>query len=102
MFIQTPHRSSQNWTDGTHKRLAGLDTIKFYYTEEGPYSYYSNSRFNQEKVKITFRKRKMLPWNYLIEPIININRLTKEFYEESFLCRLFPALNIEFHLMVDK
>lgn len=98
IYIRTPHRSSQNWTDGTHKRLAGLDSIKFYHTTDGPYSYYSDAEFVQDEVKITFRKRKMLPWNYLVEPLININRLTKEFYEESFLSRLFPALNIEFRL----
>lgn len=102
VFIRTPHRSSQNWTDGTHKRLAGLDSINFYFTEGGPYSYYSNAVFSQENAKIAFRKRKMLPWNYLVEPLVNISRFTKYFYEETFLSRLFPACNIEFQLKAKK
>ena len=33
--VRSPHRSSQNWTDPTHKRLIGLDTFDYYFTVDG-------------------------------------------------------------------
>ena len=35
-------------------------------------------------------------WNYILEPLININTKTQIFYESSFISRLFPAWKIRF------
>lgn len=100
VVIRTPHRSSQKWGDPTHKRLAGFQTIEFYFTEESDFSFYSSANFEVEKNRILLPKRKMFLWNYLVEPIINLNKFTKIFYEQSFLSRIFPAENILFHLRI--
>lgn len=102
VYIRSPHRSSQSWTDPTHERLVGIDTIKEYFTNKGDYNFYSDIRFRQEDVRITFLKSIFHPWNYLIEPIINLNSAIQGYYESSFLCRIFPAKNVEFNLEVKK
>jgi len=95
-WIQAPHRSSQNWTDPTHKRLTGHKTIEYYFSKDGKYSYYSNSCFEVVKSRIVFPKRKVFLWNYVVEPLVNLNDFTKTIYEESFLSKIFPAKNMSF------
>lgn len=100
--IKTSHQSSQNWTDPTHKRLAGLKTIENYFTESGQFSFYSDANFTVESVEILFEKRKVFFFNYLVEPVVNTSYFTKYVYERSFLSRLFPARDIRFKLRVVK
>jgi len=95
-WIQAPHRSSQNWTDPTHKRLTGYRTIGYYFTEAGKYSYYSDAEFEVVQNKIVLPKRKVFLWNYLVEPLVNFNEFTKMVYEQSFLSKIFPADNMHF------
>ncbi len=56
--------------------------------------------FNVEKVFIEFDKGFQL-WNYILEPLININHWTRRFYESTFL-RMFPAKDIHYWLEVVK
>lgn len=97
-YIRAPHRASQNWTDPTHKRLLGFQTIDFYFTSDGHFSYYSSAEFKVLRKEITFNKRKILFYNYLIELIVNFNDFTRMLYEQSFLSRLFPSKNMVFRL----
>ncbi|MFB6216872.1 MAG: methyltransferase domain-containing protein [Candidatus Nanohaloarchaea archaeon] len=109
VIIQTPHLSSNSWTDPTHQRLAGFRTMREYfvaYREDDPEEYgrlgfYSDCDFDIIQEKIVFSRRKLFPWNYIIQPLVNsMGYRGKLFYEESFLSRIFPALNMEFVLKV--
>lgn len=100
LYIRSPHISSQNWTDPTHKRLVGYESMKLYFTDDGKYSYYSDCTFEVITARIIFGRT--LPYNMLIEPLVNINNLTKSLYENTFLSRLFPASNVEFVLKAVK
>ncbi len=102
VWIKAPHLSSNNWTDPTHKRLAGFETVKKHFTEEGDFSYYSTANFREEEVRIIFEKNIIFPWNYIVEPLVNLNWITKNFFEKSFLSRVFPAQDVEFYLEVEK
>ena len=44
--VRAPHRSSQNWTDPTHERLVGVDTMDNYFTTDGTYGFYSEADFD--------------------------------------------------------
>jgi hypothetical protein len=98
IVIKAPHLSSQNWTDPTHKRLAGIDTISNYFTQNGRLNFYSDARFEIESIQLRFFKRKFLFYNYLIQPLVNSSRFTQMLFEKTFLSRFFPAHNIRFHL----
>lgn len=98
VLIQAPHRSSQNWTDPTHKRLTGSKTMKYYFTEDGRFSYYSDAEFEILRNRIVFPKRKVFFWNYVVEPLVNLNFFTRMIYEKSFLSKIFPAENMVFEL----
>ncbi len=102
VVMKCPHRSSQNWTDPTHQRLVGIQTIDKYFTDEGMYAYYTDANFQVENAKILFVKSPFMFWNYLIEPVVNITRATQLFYEYTFLSRWFPAQDIYFKLKVKK
>lgn len=95
-YIRGPHLASNNWTDPTHKRLLGHQTIDFYFTENGLYSYYSDAEFSVRNKKITFEKRKLMFYNYVVESLVNLNDFTRSIYENTFVSSLFPSKNIEF------
>lgn len=96
-----PHISSQNWHDPTHKRLLGSRTFDNF-SENPDFDFYSDARFRIKQKHITFQKRKILFYNYLIEKLVNFNGFTTWYYENSFLSRIFPAQNIRFVLEVEK
>lgn len=96
--IRSPHLSSQNWTDPTHKRLVGVKTFYLYFTADGEYNYYSEAEFKVVNVEVGFAKRKYLFWNYIVEPLVNYSGFTQNLWEESFLSRIFAAENIQVKL----
>jgi SAM-dependent methyltransferase len=99
IVIQAPHRSSQNWTDPTHKRLCGINTMKNYFCDSGQYSFYSDCQLTESKTRITFHKgRKLMIINPLVEYLVNYNGLTQWAYEKTFVSRLLPAKNVVFEL----
>ena len=95
--ITVPHfTSADSYADPTHKNCFSSKTFLFFLGDHSR-SYYFDFSFREVKVKITFLKKLYLPWNYLLEPLININDQTRLIYEYSPL-RLFPAFNIEVEL----
>lgn len=100
--MRSPHRSSQNWTDPTHKRLVGFNTVAQYCTPSGKYSYYADASFEMEQTSVEFTTRPAYPWNYVIEPIVNTSWRTQAWFENSFLARLFPAHDVEFIFRISK
>lgn len=96
VYISSPHFSSLNWTDPTHKRMVGYQTM-FYFTDNHKFGFYSDARFEVVQSKINFKYKN--PVNRLVEPLVNINSFAKSVYERTFLCRLLPANNVEFVLV---
>ena len=45
-----------------------------------------------------FHRYRWLPWNYLVEPLVNRAPAIQTYYEASALARLFPAANVELTL----
>lgn len=98
LYIESPHLSTLNWHDPTHKRLVGSETAYKYFTEDGDFSYYTDAEFEVENVRINFAKRKLYPWNYLVEPLVNLSQTSQQIFEQTFLSRLFPAESIQMTL----
>jgi SAM-dependent methyltransferase len=92
IYIRAPHRSSQNWVDPTHKRLFGINTFDNFFTGD---SHITEASFTVKKKRITFADNIFLPWNVLMEPLVNVHPTLQGVYESTFLSRLFPAVNIE-------
>ena len=95
--IQVPHfTSSGAFVDPTHVRYFAIQTLFFFVNHSCSY-YYDFSFSKIEKYRITFKK---IPYfyNYLIEPLVNINLTTMKAYENSFL-RIFPAYTIDIELI---
>jgi hypothetical protein len=55
-----------------------------------------------EERRICFDKRIWYPWNYLIEPLINLNNATQRYYEKTGFRNIFPAFEVRFKLKVKK
>jgi len=96
--IRSPHLSSQNWTDPTHKRMVGIQTFDLYFTEKGKYTYYSSAEFEVFERRIEFPKRKVQFYNYLLEPLVNYSDSTQRIFENSILSSFFQASNVFFKL----
>ena len=92
--IEVPHFTSRlNFVDPTHKKLFSYKLFEFF-LENHPRSYYFDFHFSEIIfTRITFEKS-LLFYNYLVEPLVNINEKTMRLYEATFLSRLFPAGNL--------
>jgi len=96
VVIRSPHFSSMNWHDPTHKRMVGSRTFDNF-THKGRFQYYSDVQYRLKDFEITFEwspfpgYRKIGYW---------IANNYTDIYEKSFLKNLFPAPNIEFKLEV--
>ena len=91
--IRVPHFTYvESVADPTHINLFSYMTF-FYFTKELKREYHF-SKFSEFGGKITFQKRLLLPWNYLLEWFVNLNETTKKIYEKTPL-RVFPAANLE-------
>ena len=99
LTIRVPHFTSKDaFSDPTHRKFFTSRTF-LYFTTEHLRSYYTEFSFSSvKKIYIYFDKRLMYPYNYLLEPLININTRFMNFYEGSPL-RVFPATNIEIVLV---
>jgi SAM-dependent methyltransferase len=97
--IKVPHFTSRyNFIDPTHKRMFSFQTFEFFLSGARR-DYYFDFHFSQIPQAKIFFETKQLPYNYLVEPLINISRRTKQIYEATFLSRLFPAADIIFKLI---
>lgn len=91
--IRVPHFTYvEAYADPTHINRFSYLTF-FYFTKdlkrEYPFSIYSKF-----KCRITFQKRLIFPWNYLMEWFVNLGNWSKKLYEKTPL-RIFPAANLE-------
>lgn len=97
VIIRAPHQSSQNWNDLTHKRLLGYRSVENFFTEEGDWSQ------NRTKARFKILSREFTFRDY---PLSRFGKFIAErnphVYENTFLSRLFPAMNIEFIMEVKK
>lgn len=102
VHLTGPHFTSYSWaTDPTHRRAFGINTFEFFATtslhDRGYYFDFAFTRVRRRVIR--FQKTWYLPWNWLLEPVINRHRKIQGFYESSFLARLFPAMNVEIELV---
>lgn len=91
--ICVPHFTSQdNFIDPTHRKLFSYRTFEFFVVNSTfKRDYYFDFHFGRIlSSKITFQKR-ILVYNYLVEPLVNLSEHSKKLYEATFLSRLFPA-----------
>lgn len=95
IYIQVPHFTSpDNFIDPTHKKMFSSLTFDLF-LKEHKRAYYFDFHFSKVSSKISFRKKVIFFWAYLVEPLVNISKGTKLFYELTILRSLFPAFNIE-------
>lgn len=96
LVLRSPHISSQNWRDPTHKRLIGLGSFEPYLHPEGEYSFYTDAEFEVIDRKVNFDTgRKLFFFNILVEKVVNHSEEIMSIWEKSFLSRLFPATSME-------
>lgn len=91
--IRVPHFTYvEAYADPTH--INHFSFLTFFYFTKDLKREYSFSKFSSFGGKITFQKRLILPWNYLIEWFVNLGEWSKKLYEKTPL-RVFPAANLE-------
>lgn len=91
--IRTPHFTyCEAYADPTH--INHFAYLTFFYFTKHLKREYSFSKFSEFGGRITFQKRLIFPWNYILEWFVNLNDATKKLYEKTPL-RIFPAANLE-------
>lgn len=103
LHVQAPHFTSSSFhADPTHRTAFSIDTLHFFsatgrHTDR---SYYFDFRFSRiASERIVFHHDHAKPWNALVEPLVNRSPKMQVYYEETFLARLFPALNVQVTLV---
>jgi SAM-dependent methyltransferase len=98
VVIRSPHFTSKAvYIDPTHRSAFSIDTFAFFVRDSdfAARSYYYDFSFaSMEPPQITFHRYRGQPWNYLVEPLVNLSIGAQRYYEDTFLSRLFPAANI--------
>jgi len=94
LTIEVPHFTSKDaYNDPTHRRMFGVNTFRYFVAHHFR-SYYFNFHFSRiARAHIAFDKRPGYLYNYVLEPLVNANSRTQNFYEGSPL-RIFPAANM--------
>ena len=91
--IRVPHYNFvESWADPTHVNHYSYMTF-FYFTKDLKREY-SFSKFSKFGGKITFQKRFIFPWNYILEWFVNLGDWSRKLYEKSPLL-VFPSANLE-------
>ncbi len=96
LSIRVPHFTSRNnYVDPTHRRQFSISTFDFF-VQGNEKNYYFDFGFRaiQDK-KISFFKKGIFWLNRLWEPLFNLTPSIQIFYEQSCLCRLFPANDVQ-------
>ena len=97
--IRVPHFTSRDcYTDPTHCNLFSATTFTYFLRGHGR-NYYVDFAFSRITVKLLFQKSWFYPYNYMLEPLVNINARARGIYEGSPL-RVFPAGNLS--VMLEK
>ena len=99
VVIRAPHFTSRAvYLDPTHKTAFSIDTLRFFVRGDmlAERSQYFPFYFSAiESARITFHRYRAMPWNYVLEPLVNRSPAAQAYYEGSLLGRLFPAANVE-------
>lgn len=102
LHIRSPHFTSRGaFLDPTHRTSFSVETFEFF-VGNGHFGrgYYFDFHFaSVESTYITFHRYRHQPWNYLVEPLVNVRPGIQAYYEDTFLARLFPAANVEVTLI---
>lgn len=110
LSIRVPHFTSKNnYIDPTHKKLFSVNTWDFFAEQtltrtkhiEKEKKYYFDFAFQKvASRRITFEKSsRFFFFNRLVEPCVNCSPAMQQYYESTFLSRLFPAENITVELI---
>ena len=94
--IRVPHFLYRNsYTDCTHINRFCVNTFleSFVKKDKVQDSLYGLKLFSRCKTYLEFEKRLLMPWNYLIEFLVNSSSTGLDFYERTPL-RIFPPKNI--------
>ncbi len=97
LIARIPHFTSKNnFVDPTHTKMFSVMTFEFFVRESfDGRTYYPLAHFSRiSSQRITFQKRPLFMYNYIIERIVNTCHFAQYIYESTGLCRLFPAENI--------
>lgn len=91
--IRVPHFTFvEAYADPTH--INRFSHMTFFYFTKGLKREYPFSIYSKYECKITFQKRIIFFWNYLMEWFVNLGEWSKKLYEKTPL-RIFPAANME-------
>ncbi|MDP3770469.1 MAG: methyltransferase domain-containing protein [Candidatus Sungbacteria bacterium] len=104
LTIRVPHFTSKtNFVDPTHRRMFSVSTWDFFVRSpslsrhiEKERAYYFDFNFDKKAHgHITFEKSsRIFFFNRITESLFNCSPRMQQFYESTFLSRLFPAENI--------
>ncbi len=95
--ITVPHFTYvEAYADPTH--INRFSFLTFSYFVKGGIREYPFMKFSKFTGKITFQKRLIFLWNYVLEWFVNLNKNTIKLYEKTPL-RIFPAANLEVELI---
>ena len=99
--IQVPHFTSRvAHLDPTHVRSFSCESFDFL-TVGHARSYYIKRPFERVTFRrISFGRSPLLPWNYILESLVNRSIRTMRAYESTPL-RAFPALNVHIEMRSD-
>jgi SAM-dependent methyltransferase len=99
--VQVPHFTSvSNYIDPTHKRQFSIRTFEFFVAGSSfGRDYYFDFQFARVmQQRLTFLGG-LLFWNKLVGPLVNSHPKLQQYYELTFLSRLFPAENVVIRLV---
>lgn len=102
VIIRVPHFSGRSAFIEFHKRFFRYDSFEDFEQKDKDMFTSKKCKFKIEKRRIVFLKKYYLPWNYFLEPLVNLHKKLCLFYEETFLRNLFPAYEVYFELRVLK
>jgi SAM-dependent methyltransferase len=99
--IQVPHfTSAANYVDPTHRNRFSVRTFDYFAVGgAGERDYYFDFGFAAVERRHIGFLRWPLVFNVLVEPIVNLHRVTQKYYELTFLRGLFPAENLRVTLL---
>ena len=100
--IRVPHFTSrENFVDPTHKEMFSISTFDFFIKNQNLVSdYYFDFAFSRICYsKITFYKKRIFIFNYIVECMTNCHSKMQKLYESTFMSRLFPAEYIVIRLI---
>ncbi|HEY3021519.1 MAG TPA: class I SAM-dependent methyltransferase [Solirubrobacteraceae bacterium] len=100
VVVEGPHFTAPAvWIDPTHRTAFSIETLGFF-VAGGDRAYYFDFHFSAvADRRIVFHRYRWQPWNYVVEPLVNLSSGAQRYYEETFLARLFPAANVRVTLV---